>query len=362
MRLAPPPRPVAAVPAARARDPDHRRLRAARRTTACCTSSGSCSGPTPGILAATAGSILLFAAGHHVLPARAAAHGLRDLVVGAPLHLPRAVPLVLAPDRHGRVVRRPSGRALLVDAAVARDARGRRRRRGSGCRSGARCATRCASSASAPRARASCRSCCAAAGSTGSRSRAGSSSSGASCAAACGGRRTRTRSRPRRRATCCGSRSRTSATTAPAWPRSRPARASRSRARTAPSPPTRAERDRLLLIGAGVGTAPVLALLQELPAGSDVTVLLRASTRGDLVLRDEVAREVRAPRRPARRARRPARPRAARRRGADAGSCPTCAAARSTCAGPTPLSRRLAAELERAGVPGGRIHFESFTF
>ena len=49
----------------------------------------------------------------------------------------------------------------------------------------------------------------------------------------------------------------------------------------------------MLLVGAGVGTAPVLALLQELPREVDVTVLLRASTPADLVLRDEVAGEVR---------------------------------------------------------------------
>ena len=50
--------------------------------------------------------------------------------------------------------------------------------------------------------------------------------------------------------------------------------------------------DPLLLVGAGVGTAPILALLQELPPKADVTVLLRGSTRADLVLRDEVAHEV----------------------------------------------------------------------
>src|SRR3954454_9473426 len=54
-----------------------------------------------------------------------------------------------------------------------------------------------------------------------------------------------------------------------------------------------ATRRRLLLVGAGVGTAPVLALLQELPETADVTVLLRASTPEELVLRDGVAEEVR---------------------------------------------------------------------
>ena len=41
--------------------------------------------------------------------------------------------------------------------------------------------------------------------------------------------------------------------------------------------------DRLLLIGAGVGTAPILSLLQELPPEADVAVLLRASTPAELV-------------------------------------------------------------------------------
>ena len=127
-----------------------------------------------------------------------------------------------------------------------------------------------------------------------------------------------------------------------AGPRSRPGRAWRSRARTAASPRTRAERDRVLLIGAGVGTAPILALLQELPAATDVTVLLRASTRGDLVLRDEVAARSAAPRRPARRARRPARRACRSTPRRCAGSSPTCAAARSSCAVPTP---------SRAGSP-----------
>src|SRR4051794_2388226 len=61
----------------------------------------------------------------HLLPARSAADGLRDLVVGAPLHLPRAVPVVFTPDRHGRLVRGPSRRAFLVDGALAGNARRR---------------------------------------------------------------------------------------------------------------------------------------------------------------------------------------------------------------------------------------------
>jgi ferredoxin-NADP reductase len=120
-------------------------------------------------------------------------------------------------------------------------------------------------------------------------------------------------------------------------------------------------RDRLLLVGAGVGTAPVLALLQELPPEADVTVLLRASTARDLVLRDEVAGEV-------------------ERRGGrllelvgsrdrvevDAAAfrrlVPDVRRRDVYLCGPDALSRRLAAELKGAGVPDDRVHFESFTF
>ena len=94
----------------------------------------------------------------------------------------------------------------------------------------------------------------------------------------------------------------------------RPGRAWRSRARTARSRPTRADARPGAAVGAGVGIAPILALLQELPPETDVAVLLRASTPAELVLRDEVAAEVAAARRPAARARRLARRGAPRRR------------------------------------------------
>ena len=42
------------------------------------------------------------------------------------------------------------------------------------------------------------------------------------------------------------------------------------------------------LIGAGVGVTPVRALLEDLPADTDTVVVLRASTREELVLADEV--------------------------------------------------------------------------
>jgi predicted ferric reductase len=45
----------------------------------------------------------------------------------------------------------------------------------------------------------------------------------------------------------------------------------------------------VVLIGAGVGVTPVRALLEDLPANADPVVLLRASTRQQLVLSEEVA-------------------------------------------------------------------------
>jgi ferredoxin-NADP reductase len=47
--------------------------------------------------------------------------------------------------------------------------------------------------------------------------------------------------------------------------------------------------DRVLLVGAGVGITPVRALLEELPKRVDVIVVLRASRREELILRDEIA-------------------------------------------------------------------------
>ena len=47
--------------------------------------------------------------------------------------------------------------------------------------------------------------------------------------------------------------------------------------------------DRVLLIGAGVGITPLRALLEDLPSGTDVVVVVRASTVHDLVHRREIA-------------------------------------------------------------------------
>jgi ferredoxin-NADP reductase len=122
-----------------------------------------------------------------------------------------------------------------------------------------------------------------------------------------------------------------------------------------------AEHDRLLLVGAGVGSAPVLALLHELPPQADVTVLLRASTREDLVLREEIAAEVR--RRGGRLIERVGPREHVRLDAAALHALVQDIAAREVyLCGPDALARHLTGELQRAGVPHDRIHFESFTF
>jgi ferredoxin-NADP reductase/DMSO/TMAO reductase YedYZ heme-binding membrane subunit len=119
--------------------------------------------------------------------------------------------------------------------------------------------------------------------------------------------------------------------------------------------------DKVLLVGAGVGSAPILALLQDLPAHADVVVLLRASTEHELILREEIAREV---------ARRGGRlvelPGSRREVPLDAGSLRALVAdvrRRDTyVCGPEAFTESLAGSLRHAGVPADRIHFESFAF
>jgi ferredoxin-NADP reductase/DMSO/TMAO reductase YedYZ heme-binding membrane subunit len=122
-----------------------------------------------------------------------------------------------------------------------------------------------------------------------------------------------------------------------------------------------AHSDRVLLVGAGVGITPVRALLEELPALADVTVLLRGSRPEDLVLRDEVAAEV---------ARRGGRlhelvgPR--ERVPLDAAALtrlvPDITRRDVYVCGPEPFQDALVAAAGRAGVPEARLHHESFSF
>jgi predicted ferric reductase len=125
--------------------------------------------------------------------------------------------------------------------------------------------------------------------------------------------------------------------------------------------PDARQSDRLVLVGAGVGAAPILALLQDLPAHADVVVLLRASTEEELILREEIAAEVhsrggRLFQLPGSRRAVALDARALQRlvgdlRGRDAYVC-----------GPEAFTESLTRSLRQAGMPPERIHYESFAF
>lgn len=119
--------------------------------------------------------------------------------------------------------------------------------------------------------------------------------------------------------------------------------------------------DRVLIVGAGVGITPVRALLEELPDDADVVAVLRGSTRTDLVLRDEIAEQVRdrggrlhelvGPR---------------ERVGLDAAAltalAPDIASRDVYLCGPEPFQDALVAAATEAGVPAAHLHHESFSF
>jgi predicted ferric reductase len=126
------------------------------------------------------------------------------------------------------------------------------------------------------------------------------------------------------------------------------------------TPDTR-QGDKVVLVGAGVGSAPILSLLQHLPLHTDVVVLLRASTEHELILRHEIAEEVRL-----RGGRLYELPGSRRDIPLDAGAMRSLVGdirqRDAYVCGPEPFTESLAGSLARAGVPAERIHFESFAF
>ena len=161
----------------------------------------------------------------------------------------------------------------------------------------------------------------------------------------------------------CGSRSRGSATSPTPWPGYRQGPGSPSKGRTACSPTTPAGGAASCWWPPAWASPPIRALLEDLPDGVDVAVILRGSRPGDLVLRDEVAAMVRG--RPGRRA--------CTRSSAPATRCgwirtpcaawsPMSATGTSTCAAPRAFGDGVVAAARRLAVPEDRIHLEEFAF
>lgn len=119
--------------------------------------------------------------------------------------------------------------------------------------------------------------------------------------------------------------------------------------------------DRVLLVGAGVGATPVRALLDDLPQHVDVVCILRASSRRELVLRDEIERLVgerggRLHEAVGSRSQAPLDAAALQR------LVPDVAARDLYVCGPNGFTRELIATARSLGVPNDRIHYEDFAF
>ncbi len=118
---------------------------------------------------------------------------------------------------------------------------------------------------------------------------------------------------------------------------------------------------RVLLVGAGLGVTPIRAILEALPAGTDTSVIVRASRRQDLVLQDELVALVRArsgalhellgPRDSVRFDQRVLRR-----------LVPDVAQRDIYVCGPDGFAEKLVAAARRLGVPEEQIHRESFAF
>jgi len=116
---------------------------------------------------------------------------------------------------------------------------------------------------------------------------------------------------------------------------------------------------RVALIAAGVGVTPVRALLEDLPAGADPVVLLRASSEEELLLGNEVRELARA--RGGRvlgafgsRHRMPLDPETLR------ANIPDLPERDVFICGPEPFTKTVARSARRAGVAPGRLHVEGF--
>jgi predicted ferric reductase len=118
---------------------------------------------------------------------------------------------------------------------------------------------------------------------------------------------------------------------------------------------------KVLLVGAGVGATPLRSLLQDLDEHADVAVLLRGSDEASLVLREELAEEV------ARRGGRMWEALGPRTRVSITSdtlrrAMPDIADRDVFVCGPDAFTEAMAAACRAAGVPAGRVHFESFAF
>ena len=132
-------------------------------------------------------------------------------------------------------------------------------------------------------------------------------------------------------------------------------------------------RDRSVLIGAGIGITPLRALLEELPAGPDATVVIyRVGRQADIVLADELLDARPGEGRPGRRRRRPPPPDRDSWLPADSAHLGDAEALLRivpdlaqrdvyVCGNPAWMDTVIAAA-EEAGVPAESIHHERFSY